>query len=278
MRTISALPTELTHAIFHLGHRKLVLVEGDDEVEVFTEWFRDDLSEILFYPAKGYANVETYLETLLAMSRFGQIYGIIDRDFRTEQQVNTSLSDETAHLFILRRYTLENYLLEPAAVWEELRIYHGQSFKIKDVTEMEAGLLDICEQLKTMMAANWVIYESHKGVAYFSKGHLISERRDIIRQAAQRLGDDINQVEDKITEKESFIQAALSNLEEAYQMINGKHLFHQVHQKYVNEEKRGLRTDHFRNLLARTVKEKVGLHTDIWLIIKQRILSKTSDR
>jgi hypothetical protein len=274
---ISALPPELTHAIFHLGHRKLVLVEGDDEVEVLAEWFRDDLSDILFYPAVGYANVEIYLNKILAISHKAQIYGIIDRDFRTEQEVNSSQSDETVHLFILRRYALENYLLEPAAVWEELRIYHGQSFKIKSSTEMEAGLLEICDKLKTIMAANWVIYESPIDVPYFSKGHTISDRMDIIRQAARRLNEDINQVEGKISKKETLIQATLSNLDDAYQVINGKHIFHQVHQKYVNEVKRGLRTDHFRNLLTRTVKEKVGLHPDILLIIKQRILSDTSN-
>jgi hypothetical protein len=275
-QTISTLPPELTEALFKLGNRKLVLVEGEDDLNVFEEWFGEDLSDIFFYPAVGSLNVETFIEKILAISSKNQVYGIIDRDFRTEQDVNTSLTDETTHLFILRRYALENYLLEPFAVWEELRVYHDKSFKIKDSTAMEAGLLDICKKLKTIMAANWVIYESATGAKYFPEGYDISsERMDIIRQTAQRLNYDIDQTEEKIIEKETIIQAALSNINEAYQVINGKHIYHHAYQRYVVEEKRGLRKDHFRNLLARTVKEKVGLHADILLIIKQRILSKT---
>jgi hypothetical protein len=42
--------------------------------------------------------------------------------------------------------------------------------------------------------------------------------------------------------------------------------------KYTEEPKTKSRVEHFRRLLTRTVKEKIGLHTDILWIIKQRIL------
>ncbi len=59
-------------------------------------------------------------------------------------------------------------------------------------------------------------------------------------------------------------------------MIEGKHLLHQVMYKYTDEPKP--RVEHFRRLLTRTVKEKIGLHTDILWIIKQRILSDSQKR
>jgi len=91
------------------------------------------------------------------------------------QEVNASLS-ESAHLFILRRYALENYLLEPFAVWEELRIYPSKSFKVADSSAMEKELLKLCEQLKTLIAANSVIYEASTGAKYFKEGYIMSDR------------------------------------------------------------------------------------------------------
>lgn len=273
-RTISALPNDLVNLVFQLGNRKLVLLEGDDDVEILEEWFRDDLSELFFYAAEGYPNVESYLNILLNYSTKKRIFGILDRDFKSEQEVNNSYTDNDSQLFILRRYAIENYLLEPLAVWEELRVYHGRDFTIDNAQTMEQKLMNICRQLKTIMAANWIIHESSTGTEYFSKGHQICNRDIIIRQASIRLGYDRNLTEQKIKEKEIIIESALNTISEAYTVINGKHILHQVFEKYINAVKRGLRKEHFRNLLARTVKEKIGLHSDILLIIRQRILSR----
>ncbi len=159
-RTINQLPPELTNILFALGNRKLVFLEGKDDVEVFKTWFSEDLDNIYFHDAGGCQNVEIFLNETLAQSSKKQIYGIIDRDFRTEQDVNASLNNGTKHLFILKRYALENYLLEPFAVWEELRIYPSTSFDVPNSNTMETELLKLCEQLTTLMAANWVIYDS----------------------------------------------------------------------------------------------------------------------
>lgn len=144
---------------------------------------------------------------------------------------------------------------------------------IHDSSTMETSLLELCEQLKTIMAANWVIRESSTGAKYFSEGYEIKDRKDIIRQTAQRLNWDLVFAEQKITEKEAIIQSKLSKLDEAYTVIDGKHLIHQIMYKYIKERKSKARIKHFRNLLTRAVKEKIGLHADILLIIKQRILS-----
>jgi len=277
-RTISKLPPELTNILFELGNRQLVLLEGKDDIEVFEEWFMENLSDIYFYPADGSLNVKTFLQEMLKKSSKGKIYGIIDRDFRTEQEVNAALSEQSAHLFILRRYALENYLLEPFAVWEELRIYPSKSFNIPDSSAMEKDLLKLCAQLKTMMAANWVIYDSstreNTGGKYFKEGYDIKKnsRKDIIQQTSKRLNWELARVEQKIVEKEVIIQSKLDSIDTAYQMIDGKHLLHQIMYKYTDEPKTKPRVEHFRRLLTRTVKEKIGLHTDILWIIKRRIL------
>ncbi len=271
--TISALPDELVDILFQLGNRKLILLEGNDDAEIFEEWFREDLSELFFYAAEGQSNVEEYLDKLLNHSTKKQIYGIVDRDFRSKEEVNASHGDNNSHLFILQRYAIENYLLEPFAVWEELRVYHGREFTMSDVTAIEHALLDICRQLKTIMAANWVIHESCQSAGYFTKGHRIAARNDIINQAGIRLGYEYNLTEKKISEKEEKIESALDSLAEAYTITNGKHILHQVFLQYINPVKRGMLKGHFRSLLARTVKDKIGIHSDILLIVRNRILS-----
>jgi hypothetical protein len=280
-RTISQLPSELTKILFEAGNRKLILLEGKDDIEVFEEWFMEDLSEIYFHAPGGCSNVETFLQETLEKSEKGEVYGIIDRDFRSLQEVNASLS-ESAHLFILRRYALENYLLEPFAVWEELRIYPSKSFKVFDSSIMEKNLLKLCEDLKTLIAANWLIYEAstkeNAKAKYFQEGYIMSDRANIIQQSAKRLNLDLAKVEQKIVEKESIIQSKLNNIDNAYQVIDGKHLLHQILYQYTSEPKTKIRVEHFRRLLTRTVKEKIGLHTDIVWIIKQRILSESAKR
>jgi len=272
-RTIGTLPADLVSMIFQLGTRKLVLLEGDDDVEVIKEWFREDLGDILFYAAEGNMNVESYLNSILSYSSRREIYGIIDRDFRTDEEVTHHNTDENTRLYILYRYAIENYLLEPLALFEELKVYHGRNFTETEET-ISRSLLDICGQLKTMMAANWIIKESDTGADYFSKGHQISDRDDIIRQASVRLQLDIETAEERIREKENIIESKSDGLYNAYTFINGKHIFHQIYEIYVNSVKRGLRKDHLRNLLTRTIKEKIGIHDNLIEIIKRRILLK----
>lgn len=271
-RTIVSLPKELTDILFQLGTRRLVLLEGDDDVEVLERWFREDLNAIFFYAAEGNKKVESHLNSILNDSSRKEVYGIVDRDFRTDEEVSTQNDDMNTHLFVLCRYAIENYLLEPRAVWEELEVFHGRAFT-ETIETVSSSLLDICRNLKTMMAANWVINEAYARddikAPYFSKGHEIINRDDIIDRVSDRLQYEIAATEQKIREKEEIIESELDTLDKAHKFINGKHLFHQIHEKYV---KKGLTRNHLRNLLARTIKEKIGVHDDLREIVKKRIL------
>src|SRR5262249_42133607 len=126
MRIIKPRPPEVTRILFDAGPRKIVLVEGTDDRDIFREWYMERRSEVEFYHREagmGYENVIHFLEALQPYTTHA--YGIIDRDFRSDAEIEAPLRDLTKHLFILRRYAIENYLLEPEAVSEELRIYYG---------------------------------------------------------------------------------------------------------------------------------------------------------
>ncbi len=276
-RKIKPLPPELTYLIFGLGPRKLVLVEGPDDVAVFREWYRrDGRSQIEFYPAGGHDNVESYLNKILKTSATKRAYGIIDRDFRDEAEVKAKLANPNEHLFILRRYALENYLLEPAVVFEELRAYHGEKFAVADVKAMEQDLLDLCRQLKPIMAANWVFWDEYMAsgsasIEFFKEGFPVDNRSLLLRESQKRLGCSKAEAEQRIAEKEALLDIVLTGLESAHTRTNGKYLLQRLSKKLSTTK------SHFRRLLVRTTAQ-IGLHSDIQAIVEERILAKGASK
>ena len=270
MRDIAALPADLTRLLFDLGPRKLVLVEGPSDRDVFHVWYRDRLSELGFYPAGGDQSVESYLATILAYSTTQRAYGITDRDFRTDEEVQNPLNDPDAHLFILRRYAIENYLLEPHAVWQHLRLFQGEAFAVVDAVEMSNRLLALCRELHTMMAANWLLHEA--SAELFPEGYDLLSRDDMIAHTANRLHLDVAQTEPLVAAKEAAIGPLLVSLDDAYTRINGKHLLHQIVTRHRVPHRPGLQKEHFLRLLADTVQRNPGMHADIATIVEQRIL------
>ncbi len=274
-RTISNLSVELTNILFELGNRKLVFLEGKDDVEIFEEWFSENLGNICFHDAGGCKNVKNYLDEILELSSKKEIYGIIDRDFHTDEEVDNALSDNLNHLFILRLSEIENYLLEPVALWEELRIYPTKpSFNITNSDSMETGLLELCNKLKTVVAANLLLHEVDTEAQHFNSGYDIknNNRENIIQQTAKKLNWEFIETEQKIYEQESLIESKLDSIDNAYKIIDGKRILNQIMLEYTSEPKKFERVEHLRKLLTRRIKERIHIHEDILFIIKKRIL------
>ena len=274
MEDVEELPPDLTRLLYALGPRKLVLLEGASDVAVFREWYRDRLDAIAFFSPEvpqGRSGVENLLNRILARSTSPnpREYGIIDRDFREDAEVEAALTDPNTHLFILRRYCIENYLLEPAAVSEEVRVLSAPNTNVPDTQVMETELLQMCRRLHTMMAANWTFVEAGWGT-HFSEGHVFVDRKTVEARVARELGCSQMEAEAALADKERQIEPLLLGLKTAYQRINGKHLLFQIHQTFIRS---GITRDQFRNLLARAVRERVGLHEDIKTIIEQRVLA-----
>lgn len=270
----NAYPPEVTTLLFELGPRKLIWVEGLDDEETFREWFLERLGEVQFYAAGGWKSVaHRVLEYRAYMQH---VYGIMDRDFRSEEDIAAALADPEAHLFILHRYAIENYLLEPAALAEQLRLYYGAAHPAPAPAAIETEMLALCQALSPIMAANWLFYEIGLADAerYFQPAHeLPQERAAWIAQVARRAGRPVAETEPLLAEKEAQLEAWLNTLAEAHTCINGKHLLHHVYRNYISAVRHGLPKDYFRRLLANTVK-RGGLPADIVTIVEQRILQR----
>lgn len=275
MRTISSLPPELTRLLFDAGARIIVLVEGDDDRDVLREWFSKSLSEVEFFACGGISNLNKLLEELLNLGALKRAYAITDRDFRTEAEVDGSYA-EGSHRFILRRYALENYLLEPQPLWEVLTMRHPAiKADFPDEQAMETRLLEICRMLKSVTAANLayfgenrIQYQSSGQTArleYFSVGHH-HDRQIVIQQAAKQLQCGEDECERRIAEREEIINRYLTDLNLAHQVIDGKRILHWVnHDLFVTG-----RDYLFRLLTDRAVLR--GLPDDVVNIVRDRIV------
>jgi hypothetical protein len=281
MRTISSLPPELTRLLFNAGTRAIVLVEGDDDCYVLREWFSDRLSEVEFYDCGGIINLNKWLEALLNLGSLKRAYAITDRDFRGEAEVNDSYA-EGSHSFILRRYALENYLLEPKPLWELMKLWDKQiTDAMPDEQTMANRLLEHCRSLRSVMAANWVFYETNlalyrsAGVTarleYFSTGHE-TDRQIVIQRATKRLQCDEAEAELQIAEKEQEVDRYLTDLSNAHQVIDGKRILHRINQEF-------FKTDVGRLFRFLTDKAKShGLPADVVHIVRDRILISATRR
>jgi hypothetical protein len=275
MRTISSLPPEVTRLLFDAGTRIIVLVEGDDDRYVLREWFKEFLSEVEFYDCGGINNLNKWLEDLLSHGALKRAYAITDRDFRADAEVDGSYAEDS-RLFILRRYAIENYLLEPHPLWEVLTLRHPEiKTLLPDEQAMETRLLAICRMLKSVAAANFAYFDENRAqyqisgqtakLEYFSIGHH-HERHIVIKQAARQLKCDEGDCEKRIAEREEIIEQNLTDLLSAHQVIDGKRILHWVN------------NDHFttgRDYLFRLLTDRArlrGLPDDIVRIIQDRIL------
>lgn len=273
MRTISSLPPELTRILFDAGSRIVILVEGEDDREVLREWFEEERVEVEFYDCGGIITLIKWLNELLTLGTQKRAYGVTDRDFRSDEEVEDSYV-ETSHQFILRRYALENYLLEPEPLRQVLRVRHPEIIRqLPDQQAMETQLLDRCRSLKSIMAANWVFFDASQNSRgsdpeYFSIGH-DTDRDIVIQQAAKRLQCTKAEAERLIQEKEHLLDPLLSQLATAHRVIDGKRLLHLIQRE---QFKTSGGDDYLRRLLTREIQIQ-GLPADVVHIIRDRIIT-----
>lgn len=273
MRTISALPPELTKLLFDAGNRIVVLVEGESDRDALREWFSEFRPEVEFYESDGQAHLEPLLTELLKQSTLKRAYAIADRDFRTTAEVEASYA-ENSHLFFLRRYALENYLLETLPLWQIFKIHDPAKFA--DEAAISQRLLALCRKLTSVMAANWLLWEKNhatyavSGVtqeleSYFSLG-FEPERAVILRAVAGRLKEAEAEIDRRLQVKEAEIEQQLGELAQAHSFIDGKRLLH-----WLQREDFGRGEDVLRRWLIREGK-LAGVQADLKSLVLDRIL------
>ena len=266
---VGELPDELVRAIAALGGRKLVLVEGDSDRDVLYRWFLERAADVVFFAVGGSISVIELTKRIIALRPDVQVFGIRDRNFLSNAEISDALSSPQASIFVWRRYAIENYLLEPAALLPEFEAFLGAECPITDISAMEAKLLEFCRSLHCMMAANWLLIEN--GRSRYSDGHHLLPRADFVAEISTKIGMSVDEADAALTSKEAVMSPSLVTLETAHHVTSGKHLLHQVYD-LVAGVKKGLRKDHLFRLLRNRIKESVGIHADVREIVERRVL------
>jgi hypothetical protein len=274
MRDIQAPPPHLYTLLVEVGPSTLVLVEGGDDRYILNEWYPEGDHNILYHvPSGGKPGVERLLDEVLTQTSLRRAFGLIDRDYRSQAEVDQRLSNPDEHLFIWPRYELENYLLLPKAIREELHVYYRGKATTPTEAEIENKLFSLCQQLCPLMAANWACLDAR--AEYFREGFPLDNRTNLIHVTAAKLACSEAEAEQRIAAKEALLLPMMASLEQAHCGIKGKHLLYQLHALYVSQVTGvggGLSREYLKSLLARAVK-RLGLSEDIKTIIEQRVLA-----
>lgn len=118
--------TDLDELVVRLraGRSRIVLVEGPErggDAWILQMLLPEVADQVLFLGRGSWQAVQTdanRLETLL-QEPISRIYTIRDRDFLPTEEVLPGYDPQfSGHHFVWRRYTIENYLLEPDIIWE----------------------------------------------------------------------------------------------------------------------------------------------------------------
>ncbi len=144
------------------GHGIGIIVEGEtyaDDPFYYRTWFGDRANEVTFFPQNGWAQVMTAVSELRQRNPDIPVYAIIDRDFCEDHKLDCDFDS----LGILRtpRYTLENYLLDPACWAATFQLIFPRNLAAAqgwNQTEFVAQQIKAAYQACCGLAAhNWVV-------------------------------------------------------------------------------------------------------------------------
>lgn len=261
------LPQELTSKIRQAGTRKVVFVEGETDERIFSILFRQECAGVAnFIAVNGCLNVKKYVSDMIEKKDF---FGIIDRDFKSDEERNQEIQEHHNRLYIHQRYTIENYLIETMVLRELLmdqKLYHN----ISDA-ELEEIIHTILKNLISIMAGNWILLKFSESFLNqdMKLGEGSPDDKNIVwlnvLKKLKESGCNFDENEIK-SEYENFIKKIKQNsgdINELHKYINGKYFFI----KFAIKNRFSLRHKEIRYHLARILKEE-GLQQELKDILK----------
>lgn len=139
------------------GSGVCVIVEGETEQDdpwYYNKWFFALAREVTFFHQDGWLQVVNAVEQLRRSLREKKVYGILDRDFENFMYPPFPADG----LVRTRKYTLENYLLDPDIWFEVMELLTQRSPKPGWQTRAEAHATIVslyCECIP-LAAYNWM--------------------------------------------------------------------------------------------------------------------------
>jgi len=134
--------------------RRIVYVEGESDAELL-ECLEPRLAhEASFIPAGGVSATGRVIELLNEATEYENFRAIRDRDYLTEDDIADLEGRANGRLFVWRRYHIENYLLDEAAILEVIQGHRSLRLtKFTGAEDVAHQLRLIADQLRTRVVA-----------------------------------------------------------------------------------------------------------------------------
>jgi len=277
------IPPEIASKIRQAGTRKVVFVEGETDERILGQILLKEpcAGKAFFIAVDGFQNVKDYLKKMINRNK-KDFFGIIDRDFKSDEEREKEIQKYNEKLYIHLRYTIENYLIETPVLREFLA--DQQQHKNMTESELEKMIHSILKKLISIMAGNWVLQKlnhlkEEKGcfvdVEYF-KLSTPDDKEIILNNILKRLMiSNCNFNKENIKSEYEQILATLENItdniSELHKYVSGKYFFVKFGKKLKEEsiDKKGFSLTHkeIRFHLARILKDE-GIQDEFKEILK----------
>jgi hypothetical protein len=272
-----------------------VLVEGEEsgsDAHLLKFILREVTTEVAFFGRDGREGVRSDLQDMISQLPVDRLFAILDRDFESEQTIDQCFaSDYRGHLFFWRRYTVENYLLEPMWVVEAVRqIMWGNpdliptEFRAESAVEM--FLLNSAKQLAPLAAGNAAIAnltseQRRRKLRVEARAYFEGDADKVLARLIAHysgwsdLDPDLFSSE-TLTERYNTnlatIQSACQDLSGIHKFISGKTLLRMLHQRLLGIPNHKVR---YADVLSRlmTLASK-SVPSDMQALIQDHILPR----
>ncbi len=201
-----------------------VCIEGKTDALVLPKWF----PSVQFTPVGGKEQVKS------RVNKQPLLHGLLDRDFVEDEAVAAS-QDQDSRLWILSRYSIENYLLEPAIIAGALRLAKKET--LPDLQpwlneeETRRVFLGWAQELSLYAAANALVARWREGIeagflTYFGPLPPLG-RAEIVADLQQRLRaiTSLANLESELDGLHRRVQHDITSWEGLHRWVNGKVLW-----------------------------------------------------
>lgn len=209
-----------------LSSKGVIYVEGADDKYILSKWF----PHLLFEDAKGKDNVPKRVDQNQAS------FGLLDRDFYSTDEVEASREDHS-RLVILRRYCIENYLLDPAIiadVAQRLNNTHAVLSSWSEENFVYENLFKWANEYATYAAANKLVSEWKQAVETDFRRYFdslpVQSYDEVLSTLKERVGriPSSHEIDTIFQETHAQISQDFSTLEGVHRWIDGKFMLEKL--------------------------------------------------
>jgi len=281
------------------GSACAVLVEGEEQAS--DAWILKSVllsavgEEITFHGRDGRERLLSELPDIFRQLPNDRVFAILDRDFLEDELVEPRYApDYSGHLFIWRRFTVENYLLEPSWITEAVAEFYlheperiPETLRTAEATE--GFLLDWCRRLAPQVAGNRVISDLtretvRRGLSSVEARRYFDDLTDrdpewVLAELTQKYGGwskahpglfSVEVLQARFEDRLEGVLARVQTPSGAHQVVSGKILMKALYARLPGGTKPG--KEYVRNRLVRMASKQAP--DDIRILVEGRILPR----